>query len=458
MHTSPLRRCTSPLALMTVAILVVASATTAVRAQVYYINNGYHAQVTSYFCGAASMEMMLDTPTTTTFGSPNYNQNVVDLLGLSANDGGTVPNNPFPNTPNFGGQASIYSLVHGGKFAAQSGFAGGLNIYNNPGYGPGTDPIAFVNGLNAIDNSANGNNAAVSTALGNAGNNGNHSYAYYNFTPTALGGLAASNTIASAIIAYNVPASASINFGGHWIDVNGVSLNSGFITGFYVRDPWTGYALTQNQANKGLGKNTWLRYGYDVRANNSTRNGAWFNYFTPATNNANAGTGVGYSIEVEPQGPEPIDSSSAFSVPMTPEGAEINATAADSDSTTDLGDTANLGTEDGFADGHEDSNLSDDMLLQMPGDDSTEGDWLVPYDDASGVSGFTLVDADTGAIDQATWFDPGDEMTLPQVDAMVESEAAGNADPSDNFVPEPTSLAILGFGIAAAATRRRRPA
>lgn len=444
-----------PLATIILAILMAAITPGAARAGGIYIANNYHYQVTSYFCGAASMEMMLDTPVTTNIASPSYNPNVVNLL--VGGDGGSSPPNPFPNTPPAGAQTSIYSLVHGGKFGALGAF-GAYSVYTQAvGYGPGTDPIGFAAGLNAIDNSANlVPNANVSALLGNAGNNGNHTFSNDLFPANLSGAFSASNTIASALLNYGVPASASINYGGHWIDVNGVSTSGAYITGFFIRDPWTGYAIKQNQSNKGLGKNTWLRYGYDYRANNSTRNGAWFNYFTPATSNANAGAGVAYSIEVEPQGPEPIDGPNDFSVPTLNEGTEINASTADTDASADLADTAGLGSEDGFADGTEDPNTSDDMLLQMPGDDSTEGDWLVPYDDSQGVSGFTLIDADTGVIDQATWFDPGDEESLSQVDGMVEAEAAGDADPNDNYVPEPTSLAVLGAGLAATSLRRRR--
>ena len=103
-----------------------------------------------------------------------------------------------------------------------------------------------------------------------------------------------------------------------------------------------------------------------------------------------------------------------------------------------------------------DPNTNDDMLLKMPGDDSTEGDWLVPHDDSQGVSGFTLIEADTGVIDQATCFDPGDEMSLSQIDGMVEAEAAGEGDPDENYVPEPSCLAMLGAGLTATSLRRLR--
>lgn len=427
-----------------------------------YIANTYHAQVTNYFCGAASMEMMLDTPVTTNPLSVSYNQNVVDLLALG--DGPTSPptNIPAqpPAVPPAGAQASIYSLDHGGAFAAQSVFTG-ASVYNNPFYGPGTDPIGFAAGLNAIDNPTNPNNAAVSTALGNAGNNGNHAYAAYGgfvtFPPTILAGMAASNTVASALLTYGVPASVSINNGGHWIDVNGVStLTVGpttYINGFFIRDPWTGYALAQGQANLGLGANTYLRYGYDQFANNTTRMGGWFNYFTPASNTANAGYGPGYTIEVEPQGPESLDTGNTFSLPAVMSGtSDLNASQALSDAIADLGNTAGLSGEVGFEHGSFDG--SDEMEMSMPGDTSGEGDWLVPYDGSGGtndVTGFLLIDEESGVIDQATWLDPTDgpaSLTLAQIDQMFESEAFGLEDPSDNAVPEPSSLALAAIAVA----------
>jgi hypothetical protein len=431
-----------------------------------YINNGYHAQVTDYFCGAASMEMMLDTPLTTNpllpnlNPNPSYNPNVVDLL--TPGDGGTSPPSPFPllSPPPAGSQASIYSLVHGGSYGNLGAF-NAYTVYNNPAYGPGTDPIGFAAGLNAIDNSTNPNNAAVSAVFANPGNNGNHQYAAYGgsgtFPPIVAAGLAASNTVAGALLTYGVPASVSINNGGHWIDVNGVSTTTvgptTYINGFFVRDPWTGYALAQNQTNLGLGANTYLRYGYDQFANNTTRIGGWFNYFTPATNTANAGYGPGYTIEVEPQGPELPDYGNDYNLLPTISGnSDINGTQALGDAIADLADTAGLSGEVGFEHGSFDG--SHEMEKSMPGDTSTEGDWLVPYDGSGGVNdvtGFVLIDEDSGVIDQATWLDPSDgpaSMTLAQIDAMFASEALGDADPPDNAVPEPSSLVLMGMAVA----------
>jgi len=455
-------------ALSAALVLILLAATSPpALAQTYYINNNYHAQVTNYFCGAASMEMMLDTPLTTNPLSASYNQNVVNLLAYNGGDGAPVAPNPFPNTPPQGAQASIYSLVHGGAYAAQSVF-GGAFAYNNPAYGPGTDPIGFVTGLNAVDNPNSAYNAQVSNLLGNGlTNNGNHQYAaiggYSYFPPTVQAAYAASNTVASALINYGVPASVSVNYGGHWIDVNGVSVTGGYINGFYVRDPWTGYALANNMTNLGIGMNTYLRYGYDAFANGSTRVGGWFNYFTPATNAANAGYGPGYMIEVEPIGPQTPDAYNAYNPTVTPIAgnpldADISGPTAGSDAASDV--SADGLTAD-FTGGNWDTN--NEMKAPMPGDVGNEGDWLVPYDGGpNDVTGFALIDEQTGVIDEATWFDAADgvsSISLQQLDNLFNAESMGSADPFDDApLPEPSSWALMLIGAAGCGlfTWRRR--
>ena len=81
----------------------------------------------------------------------------------------------------------------------------------------------------------------------------------------------ASATIADALVKLHVPAVVAVQNGGHAISVYGVQTdvapvaNQDYtITGFFVHDPWTGWAVSQNYNGwKGLGYNTFLRYGRD---------------------------------------------------------------------------------------------------------------------------------------------------------------------------------------------------
>jgi hypothetical protein len=96
-------------------------------------------------------------------------------------------------------------------------------------------------------------------------------HAPYGFFPSAIGANSASRTIALSLAIYQVPASIVVLHGTHWIDVNGVStsapigLNTPYlINGFFIKDPWTGFALNnpgQSNGILGLGFNTFLRYG-----------------------------------------------------------------------------------------------------------------------------------------------------------------------------------------------------
>jgi hypothetical protein len=102
------------------------------------------------------------------------------------------------------------------------------------------------------------------------------------------------------------------------------------------------------------------------------------------------------------------------------------------------------------------------MFMPMQGDQSGEGDWLVPYEGSGGindVTGAIMIDADTGVIDEATWLDPtdnnGNPLTLPQLDLMFTDEASG-LEPADNSVPEPVSMSLLIVTGAGLLGRRRK--
>src|SRR5205823_344512 len=106
------------------------------------------------------------------------------------------------------------------------------------------------------------------------------------------------------------------------------------LSGFIVRDPWTGYAVRYNNGTlpvgqrnlspgyangplppvvpNGLGFRSWLRYGfYNVNTINGpvTLPGAWFRHFNPVGNYVDANKGPApfrsqYDIAIEPIGPE----------------------------------------------------------------------------------------------------------------------------------------------------------
>lgn len=473
--------------------------------QVLQLPDVYHAQTTSYTCAVASMEMQLDTPVVT-------NNNIFVQTLLAQGDGAYAP---IGNAPNNGAQSYIYYMVHSPTAAALPAYNTNFNnnngeailnqnayVYNNPAINPvpgsGGDLNSLQFGTNVLDGSA----AQVPGAPGI----GQDGYASYNVTNPYY----ASRTIAAAMQQTGIPAVISINpnpfgyafngqLGGqHAISVYGVSttaspvLNGAYtINGFFVHDPWTGYAQNVPGAaaagGMGIGMNTYLRYGYNSPIPNAPQlalpNGGgnatvspftWFGYFVPSsgqyapTVNQLYQTGVGYKFEVEPQGPESLDTGGPggldYSLPaLTPLlGTDLNATGADSDALSDL-DADSLQNEPGFEGGHFDTNSADTMLMQDPNDPSIQGDWLVPYDGAGGVNDVTgaiLIDEDTGVIDQATWFDPSDpiqSMTLSQIDQMYQDQVNDIVE-DDNVVPEPASLGIILISSLGLGIRRRRAA
>ncbi len=440
----------------------------------------YHAQETDHWCAAASIEMMMDSAAVRT-GNPFLAAN------LGVGDGPTTAfnsgQNPFPTlalgnvTSNF--QAFVYGLQHG------TNTVNGLGYYNPfVPFGSGADTPGMVVSANLMDN-PNVNGLGVGPAFGS------HAYAAYNVA-TAF---QATRTIADAIAAYGVPAQAGIMSGHHSIIVSGVtSIGApGFgqnytLTGVIVNDPWTGYADSQPAAaaaaGLGIGYNTWLRYGYDQvpggvpiqLANGNIVNAripGWLAYFNPSPGSPGAYPAFyspGYKFVVEPQGPEALDpgnSNNDGSLPAPPVelSSEISGATALTDAISDLSANSTLSTEVGLSGGSFDSNLSDAVLMTMPGDTAgQQGDWLVPYDGSGGVNDVTggvLIDARTGVIDEATWLTPGDNRSswsLSELDSWANDQSIGLV-PNDNPVPvktpEPGALALLVGTLAASGLRFR---
>ncbi len=289
----------------------------------------------------------------------------------------------------------------------------------------GTDPVAVAATMNLADGVF-------------------HNYAWYGFTPTAFGANQASRTLADSLIDYGVPGSVVINLGGHWIDVNGVTTIGPVawdkpykITGFFIRDPWP--------LRGSLGANTWLAYN----------NRAWYSVFNPNPLFPPSPYAGQYAMVLEPTGPQALDNGSNDSTPPPPPNlpSELTASQAIAQAGSDLASDSALNTQFGLTNGGFDANAADALLLQLPGDSSTQGDWLIPYDGAGGsndVTGALVINADTGTIDQATWIDNSQTpMALSQVQQMLQDQYSGNLVRDDidaTVVPEPSSALLLGLG------------
>ena len=147
----------------------------------FIIPNGYHAQQTTFYCGPASEQMMLDTPAVLNNYAP----------------GALLPT-----------QLSLYNIAQANNL--------------EPWF---TSPAGMVAGLNAAD----------------GGPAGFHNYSQY-LTATRNQG---SREIANALKDFNIPGSVLIRGGQHWVDINGVKTTGVvarnqpyLINGFYGRDPW----------------------------------------------------------------------------------------------------------------------------------------------------------------------------------------------------------------------------
>jgi hypothetical protein len=344
--------------------------------------NYYHNQITTYYCGAAAVEMQLD--------SNAWRNNLLPAFSAAG-----INNQGFA-------QPNIYGVSHG-----------------NSGPGWATDPNGMVAALNA----------ATAGAAG----------VFQQDDDTALN--TANRNIANALELTGAPVSVLINHSAHWIDVYAAitdvapAVDQAYkIYGFQIRDPW--------YAAGGLGPNTYL-------ANNAR---AWGRYFNTA--NAQAGapwSGKYVSITDPPALDNGLDSSDPGAYPTVPTITDPSVAASDA-ATDTTNDTEFNGDEQPGGS----FKSADSEFIQEPGDTGAAGDWLVPYEDNSGVGGFELIDDTTGQIDQATWFDAGSEQTLPQIDQNVADEFNGNL--VNDAEPEPASLTLLVLGGTASLTRRAKRA
>jgi hypothetical protein len=451
-------------AALTALAVTVLFASTPAQADLVTANGGYHAQVTAYFCAAASVEMALDVPAVT-------NTNAIVTQMLAAGDGPTLPFFSQPPVAGIaivngvgvvtsGAQAFIYGLNHG------TNTVNGLGYFNPqlPARFPnGTDMPGMVTALNLLDNpNANG-------ALNPAFAFGNHQYAGYNLANQGL----ANRTIADALQDYQVPAVAVIEGGAHAISVFGVTTTAPVVrnqnyavTGVLVHDPWTGWAVSQalrgnvvptdrfSRPMLGLGYNSFFSYGFVQLRNGALVALPWTILFnaSPGQSGAAGFSSAGYKFVVEPLGPEPPDAGDPagdFGIPTPPAllaSPLTSGAAADTAALSDLAANPTLAADIELVGGQFD--IADALFVS-----EGPGDWLIPYDGLGGindVTGAVLIDSLTGLIDAATWIDPSNSSEMPyslaQIDAMFQDIADGDL-PMDNLVPtvpEPTSALLFG--------------
>jgi hypothetical protein len=426
-------------------------------AETINIDHGYHWQQTNYYCGIASIQMMLDTP------AVRNNNPAVDAY--------------FTN--HAGNDVLIQNQIY---LASRHR----LNQFYPVGYRPGTDPVVFSYTINAYDGIPNG--PALPGGVAQGANTNNHAYGWYGFLPTEYAAHQASRTVAYALKNYDVPATVAVGHGAHWVVVDGVTTlgdvptpanpNSQFqITGFFVSDPWTGYAQNNPaQATPpgkqdpilGLGAHAWYRYGFNATFTGShgeefdefDRRGAWFNYFNPVGPGPYPFSGQ-YNIVVEPEpsAPFPADSGEFESYPDPYAILSSPVTSGDAQSyvlDALAGDFAFL--DENFTGGSWDtSNVS---LFSYPDDPSGIGDWLVPYlgpGGADDVRGAAMIDSLSGTVNQAMWFPEDMSFTYDQLADYYSALYVLDIPLTILPVPEPTTGGLMLLALALLTLRRSGP-
>jgi hypothetical protein len=438
----------------------------------------YHPQVTGYFCGPATMEMTLDCNAVRNNnavidymlggGTPGANPGAPAVDGPSTyifprNQNWTRPNYQVVNLGNgpvgvatYGVQSYMYGLIHGLYTYNSHTY---YNLYAPPGTGTFLDQVTA--GLNLMDGPAN--------------NAGIHNYVGYNVTAYSnpaytnlniLNRDYANRTMAYCLLTYGIPAAALVENGQHWFCVVGVRttkppvLNGDYkILGFYIHDPWSGFfqanapallaavkaAGKDAKGIEGLGENRYMTYA----VNQGRAVGEWIDLFNISGGPPLPvyGSGLGYKFAVEPVGPAPLDNgnngeynSIPAPSPVLPD-APIASAEALVYATNALAADTFMSSQPGFNDGGWD--VANASLVQYPTDTVGEGDWLIPYEGSGGtndVTGFVLIDIQTGNLDESVWMNPGDtvpSLTLDEVDAMETDEFAGEyVDDNDAGNPE----------------------
>lgn len=444
----------------------------------------YHAQVTSYYCGSATIQMMLDNNAVRqsnpyvdwilnpanapdpapgsfynvlpqqdlTFGYIGFN--AVNNIGQSIHPTYEMKVIPGVNNGNpvsavtYGPQLALYDFGHGaGTFTPVAGPNAGVPLgYFNPfqPWRAGTGINSQQVTLNVFDNP-------------NVGGEGDHAYTAYN----VLNRNVANRTIANAIASYQIPAGGVFYSGRHAMAISGVQTdvaparNQPYkILGFYVNDPWYGYAKARKKPGdpQGLPANALLS-----TVLKTGQPSTWEKFFDVSPGEPGEGAyaaGPGFKFVVEPQGPEPLDDG-LFSSDTTPVPLLANPlTSVEAVTLAEqlLADNAGLSGKYGLSGGAFDgSNVS---FIDSGG----TSDWLVPYLRGGEVTGSFLINSLYGILEIANWTEAGeDAYDLPEL-VMQFQQINGGIVPFDNPVnlPEASTLSMTLIAALMLHARRRR--
>ncbi len=414
-------RCSAAVAAAVMAATVLLTVSAPVRGYDLQTPYTYFGQATNYYCGEGTAEMMLSVPNST-----------IDV-------------NPSPPT-----QTTLYnqaSLVQGAGFH-------------------GTLPNALVGALTFAAHS-------------------NNTWSQYINAPTLLGADQAERNIANALAATQIPVAAVVFSGAHWIAVTGVNATATpvvnqpyLINGFYVADPWTGYAAANPAPGQplGLGYRNYISnytYNYIFPTFSVLYNPFLSRVFTPLANVPGTIWHGNYVTVADPPAgayaPPPADNGANESIQTITENVNtitaVSAQQAITDAALALSsspqlssDLLNGSTEDTMA---TDTTFIENSIVKNSG----IGDWVVPYQDPNGtvgknIDGFLAINNLTGGIDSAGFFTSSTEIPLSELNNYAAAPFSGALPQDDqalNAVPEPAAAALLMCaGFTTLIIRRRK--
>jgi hypothetical protein len=290
------------------------------------------------------------------------------------------------------------------------------------------------------------------------GGEGIHVFTAYNVASQNV----ANRTIANAIVNYDVPAGGVFYAGAHAMAITGVQTdvppvaNQPYnILGFFVEDPWNGYAI-----NRGLpaGQRGLPRHSFISNIPQGGFPSRWSTIFNPSPGEPGEGAyaqGIGFKFVVEPIGPEPLDDginvSTPPAVPLLP--MELNAVDALALAQQMLIDTG-LSGKYGLSGGGFDAS---GMTLIDP---SGQSDWMIPYLKGGEYTGAFLIDSKYGTLEMANWND-AEELSFMLSDLLEQYEgilAGWHPDDNPTNVPEPASVMLALAALVVVGRRHGRRA